>query len=144
MHWTKEISITKHGTNIELILTATPQEIYQDSDAMLKHLHEKFLKVVQHDLLYNQKPAVFPNKQDRRLHYDLTATKTTKLSVAADANFRDREAKFRNQLKNKCVYCVPLKYICDLGKLNVSTKINIKIRLTLETDMKKLFESSAN
>ena len=67
---------------------------------MLKHLPEKSLKVVQHDLLYSQKPVVFSNNQDRRFHYDLTVTKTTKPGVAADANFRDREAKFQNQLKN--------------------------------------------
>ena len=61
-----------------------------------------------------------------------------------EENFNEREAKFRNQLKNKYVYRVPLKYICCLGKINFSTKIDIKIRLTLETDMKKLFESKAN
>ena len=71
-------------------------------------------------------------------------TKTTKPSLAANTNFRDREAKFRNQLKNKYVYRVPLKYISDLGKINFPNKIDIKIRLTLETDMKKLFESGAN
>ena len=111
---------------------------------MLKHLPEKSLKVVQHDLLYSQKSAVLPNNLDRRLHYGLTAVKSSKPSVAADANFRDREAKFRNQLKNKYEYRVPLKYICDLGKINFSTKIGMKIRLTLEADMKKLFESDAN
>ena len=78
---------------------------------MLKHLLEKSLKVVQHDLLYSQKAAVLPNYQGRGLHYDLTATKTTKPSVAADANFRDRETKFRNELKNKYVYRVSLKYM---------------------------------
>ena len=111
---------------------------------MLKHLPEKSLKVVQRDLLYSQKPVVFSNNQDRRLHYDLTATKTTKRSIAADASFRDRQAKFRNLLKNKYVYRVPLKYICDLGKINFPTKIDIKIRLTLETDMNRLFESDVN
>ena len=58
-HWIKEISITKYDTNIELIPTATPQEIYQYSDSMLKHLPEKSLKVIQHDLLYSQKPVFF-------------------------------------------------------------------------------------
>ena len=37
-HWIKEISITKYETNIDLIPTATPQEIYQYSDSVLKHL----------------------------------------------------------------------------------------------------------
>ena len=78
------------------------------------------------------------------MYYDLINTKIAKPSVAADANFRDREVKFRNQLKNKYVYRVRLKYICDLGKFHFPTKIDIKIRLTLETDMKRLFESDTN
>ena len=43
-HWIKEIDITKYGTNKQLIPTSTPQEIYQYSDSMLKHLPEKSLK----------------------------------------------------------------------------------------------------
>ena len=45
-HWIKEISITKYGTNKELTPTTTPQEIYQYSNAMLKHLPQKSLKVI--------------------------------------------------------------------------------------------------
>ena len=44
-HWIKEISITKYGTNKELTPTTTSQEIYQYSEAMLKHLPAKSLKV---------------------------------------------------------------------------------------------------
>ena len=72
--------------------------------------------------------------------YTLTNEKVSNV-IRADANFRDRETKFRNQLKNKYVYRIPLKYICYIGKINFSTKIGMKIRLTLETDIKKLFES---
>ena len=43
-HWIKEIDITKYGTNKQLIPTSTPQEIYQYSDPILKHLPEKSLK----------------------------------------------------------------------------------------------------
>ena len=64
--------------------------------------------------------------------------------VRSDGNFRDREAKFRNQLKDKYVHRIPLKYICDIGKMNFPTKIDMKKRLTLEIDMKKLFESDKN
>ena len=85
----------------------------------------------------------FANK-DRRIHYDLSATKVTKPSLTADENFRDREAILRNTLKNKYVYRVPLKSIGDLGKVNYPTKIDIQIRLILETDMKKLFETDVN
>ena len=71
-------------------------------------------------------------------------TYSAKLFVAADTNFRDRETKFKEQLKNKYVYIIPLKYICDIGKIIIPTKIDMKIRLTLETDMKELFECDKN
>ena len=139
-HWIKEISITMYGTNIELIPTSTPQEIYQYSDSMLKHLPPDSLAVIQSDLLYSQK-GVNLGTNDRHPHYSLAQENG---SLVSEENFNDSEAKFRNQLKNKYVYRVPLKYICDLGKINFPTKIDIKIRLTLEADIKKLFESDAN
>ena len=37
-HLIKEISITKYGSDKELIPTFSPYEIYQYSDDMLKHL----------------------------------------------------------------------------------------------------------
>ena len=59
----KEINITKYGTNIELIPTTTPQEIYQYSDSMLKHLPGKSLKIIQHGFLYSQKNVNLGNNR---------------------------------------------------------------------------------
>ena len=39
------------------------------------------------------------------------------------------------------MYRIPLTYLCDLGKTNFPTKIDLKIRCTLQTDMKQFFES---
>ena len=67
-----------------------------------------------------------------------------KLSNAAhnlDANIEDRQDKFANQIDSKYVYRIPLQYICDLGKIIFPTKIDLKIRCTLQTNMKQLFES---
>ena len=47
----------------------------------------------------------------------------------------------KNQLKNEFIYRIPLRYISDIGKINFSTKIDYRIKLFLETDMGKLFES---
>ena len=47
---------------------------------------------------------------------------------------------FQNQLKNEFVYRV-LRYLCDIGKINFPTKIDYRIKLFLETNMNKLFES---
>ena len=67
-HWIKEISITKYGTNKELTPTTTPQEIYQYSDAMLKHVPAKSLKVIENDLLYSKEEVVIPYNLERRFH----------------------------------------------------------------------------
>ena len=51
-HWVKEVSITKYGSDKELPPTFTPWEIYQYSEAMLKHLPADCLKTLQNHLLY--------------------------------------------------------------------------------------------
>ena len=145
-HWIKEIRITQYGTKKELTPTTTPQEIYQYSDAMLKHLPAKSLKVIENDLLYSKEEVVIQYNLDRRFHGMVKDANNRVIhnAIRSDGNFRDREEKFRNQLKDRYVYRIPLKYICDIGKINCPTKIGMKIRLTLETDMKKLFESDKN
>ena len=49
--------------------------------------------------------------------------------------------KFQKQLKSEHVYRIPLRHFTDLGKINFPTKIDCRIKLFLETDMKRLFES---
>ena len=122
-HWIKEIGVTKYGTNKELTPTTTPQEIYQYSDAMLKHLPAKSLKVIENDLLFSKEEVVIPYNLDRRFHGMVKDANNQVIYnvIRSDGNFRDREAKFRNQLKDKYVYRIPLKYICDI---NISTDPN--------------------
>ena len=92
---------------------------------MLKHLPAKSLKVIENDLLYSKEEVVIPYNFDRRVSgIFLDGNKRVIHNVTrSDGNFRDREAKFRNQLKDK---------------------IDTKISHTLETDIKKLFESNKN
>ena len=49
--------------------------------------------------------------------------------------------KFKETLKNERVYRIPLCYFTNLGKVNFPTKINCRIKLHLEKEMKRLFES---
>ena len=58
-----------------------------------------------------------------------------------DENLDERIEKFGVQIDDKYVYRIPLKYFCRLTKINFPTKIDLKLRCTLETDMRKLFES---
>ena len=55
-------------------------------------------------------------------------------------NINERISNFSDQLKNKHVYRIPLRYFTYLGKINFSLNINFKIKCHLETDLKKLFE----
>ena len=57
----KEISITKYGNDKQLIPTFSTYEIYQYSDAMLKHLSKDSLKKIQKTPLYDN-TAVYYNK----------------------------------------------------------------------------------
>ena len=57
-----------------------------------------------------------------------------------DENLDERIEKFGVQIDDKYLYSIPLEYFCGLGKIN-SPKIDLKIRCTLETEIKKLFES---
>ena len=73
----------------------------------------------------------------------LSATEitTAKKQQAKDLNIDDRIKLFQNQLKNEYVYRIPLRYFLDIGKINFPTKVDYKIKLFLETNMEKLFES---
>ena len=147
-HWVKEVSITKYGSDRELPPTFTPWEVYQYSDAMLKHLLIDSLKPLQKDLLYSKQPVYYTQTSyDRRNFNGTVPTGTTALISArkkihaTDANIDKRISLFKEQLKNERVYRIPLRYFSDIGKINFPTKIDYRIKLFLETSMNKLFES---
>ena len=51
-HWVKEVSVTKYGSDKELLPTFSAWEVYQYSDSMDKHLSSDALKTIQKTLLY--------------------------------------------------------------------------------------------
>ena len=91
--------------------------------------------MIQKDLLFSKKAVIYPGNSDKRSHNNDDATKRT------DDNIEDRGDKFSVQIDLKYLCRIPLKYFCDLGKINFPTKIDVKISCTLETEMKRLFES---
>ena len=90
--------------------------------------------MIQKDLLFSKKAVIYPVNSDRRSHNNDDATKRT------DYKIEGREDKFAVQIDSKYVYRIPLKYFCDLGKINFPTKIDLKICCMLETKIKILFE----
>ena len=150
-YWVKEVSITKYGSNKELPPTFSTYEVYQYADSMLKHLPKDALKTIEKTHLYIKEP-VYHNEasMDRRNHNGagLTTTglinaqiTTLKANYAKDLNIGDRITKLSKQIQNEHVYKILLRYFSDIGKINFPTKIYYRIKLFLESDMKKLFES---
>ena len=70
-----------------------------------------------------------------------TQITTAKKEHAKDLNNDDRIKLFKNQLKNKYVYRIPLRYFSDIRKINFPTKIDYRIKLFLERNMDRFFES---
>ena len=119
----------KYGTNKSLIPTTTPKEMYRYSGSMLKHLPKHAVKMIEKDPLYSKKPIIIPDNKDRRSHSnDNEAFRT-------DDNLEDLKDKFADQIDSKYVYRIPLKYLCNLGKINFLNTIELKFCCMLQTNM---------
>ena len=118
---------------------------------MLKHLPKDALKTIEKTHLYSKQPVYYNHVTiDRRIYnrdritttgMNATQIATTKKNYAKDLNIDERISKFQEQLKNEHINRIPLRYFMDLGKINFPKKINYRIKLHLETEMKRLFES---
>ena len=124
-----------YGNDKQLMTIFSTYEIYQYSDAMLKHLPKKSLKKLQKPMLYSKKPVVYTRTTIERCTYNSTTA-----ADVTDGNLDYRITLFQNQLKDEFVYRIPLKHFTDIGKINFPQKIDFKIKCHLETDMKKLSE----
>ena len=140
-HWIKEIDIKRLGDDVPVLPTTNTIEIYKYSDAMLKHVPKKALKVIEIDLLYSRKKVKLPAGEERRDEHTANAENANNRT---DDNIDERIQKFQNQLKTDYFYRIPLKYICNLGKVNQPIRFNTKWRITFEQDMQRLFEANTN
>ena len=118
---------------------------------MLKHLPKDSLKTIQKHLLYSKEPVFYGNTAYHRRNFNSSGLSTTGLTTAQivalkknhakDNNIDERIKLFSDQLADEYVYRIPLRYFSDIGKINFPTKIDYRIKLFLETNMAKLFES---
>ena len=118
---------------------------------MLKHLPSDSLKTISKTLLYDKQPVYFADTTYDRRNHNAAGTDSTGLNAAQQATEKAAQAKdlnidkrienFKDLLKNERIYRIPLRYFCEIGKLKFPTKIDYRIKLFLETNMKKLFES---
>ena len=124
----------KYENDKQLIPTFSPDEIYQYSDSVLKHLPEKLFKKIKKTLLYSNKPVYYNRTTKERRTFNSTAP-----ADITGLNTEQRIKDFQYMLKSEDVYSASLCYFCDIGKVNFPLKIDFKIKCHLETDMKKLF-----
>ena len=79
---------------------------------MLKHSPENALKKIRKHLLCSKKSVTYPANSDRRIYNSNDPDDIT------DDNIDDRIAKFADQLRSKFASRIPLRYFCNIGKIN--------------------------
>ena len=52
-----------------------------------------------------------------------------------DENITERIHKYSAMIRNNRVYRIPLRYFCDIVKVNFSVKFNMNLSCVLETNM---------
>ena len=120
----KEISITKYGSDKELVPTFFPYEVYQYSDSIMKHLPKDSLKTLEKTILYsNMSVYLYKTSIDSKVHNGSgSTTNSYKTNDAKDLNIDDEIDTFQDQLKDEYVYKIPLRYFTDFGKINLKRK----------------------
>lgn len=93
-----------------------PHEIYQYLGAILKHLPEKSPKTIRNLFGKRIKKVSYNGNIHRRLNNSNTAAYITNDYID------DRIAKVATVIKNEKVYRICLRYLCSLGKINLSCK----------------------
>ena len=93
-HVVKEIGVTKYGNDKDLMPTFSPYEIYQYSDAKLKHLPKSALNKNKKTMLYIKQPVYFNSTTSERRTFN-----STMANNITDLNFNERITKFKFQLK---------------------------------------------
>ena len=89
-HWIKEIDIKCLVDDIPILLRTNTIDIYKYSNAMLKHLPEKALKVIENNLLYSKIKVKLPDSEDRQDKQ----TNNANADNRTDNNINERIQKF--------------------------------------------------
>ena len=145
-HWIKDVTVKRYGDDIAVLPINTTLDTYRYSESMLKHMPKDALATFQKELLYSKKRVIIKGNNanklnDRRNHIAAAANDSEK-----DENIDDRIAKFNNNnaLQNVKTYRIPLRYLVDLGLVNLPTSFDTKLIFNLETKLSKLFEVKRN
>ena len=135
-HWFTNTDIRRYPNDYNILPTNNSVSIANYSNAQMKYLPKKSVKKLLKTMLYCNKPVYLTGANDRRLNNDKD------LADRTDPNLTYRLKELKNHLNKQCVYRIPLLYFCDLGKVKFSVNTDTRIKITLERNMNKLFESN--
>ena len=109
---------------------------------MLKHLPDEVLATFGKDLLYSNKKIIIKGNaantlNDRQNHIAAAAN-----NGETDDNINDRIEKFNenNALSKVKVYRIPLRYLVDLGLVNLPTAFDVKLVFNLEQNLRRILK----
>ena len=136
-HWFTNIDIRRYPDDYNILPTNNSVSIANYSNAQMKYLPQKSVKKLLKTMLYTNKPVYLTNNNDRRPNNDNTAANRS------DPNLTARLKDLADTLRAQTIYRIPLLYFCDLRKVNFSVNTDTRIKITLERNMNKLFESTA-
>ena len=144
-HWIKDVTVKRFRDDIAVLPINTTLDIYRYSESMLKYLPDDVLVTFQKDLLYSKNKVIIKGNatntlNDRRNHIAAAANDSEKVD-----NIDNRIAKFNENsaLSKIKVFRIPLRYLVDLGIVNLPTAFDVKLIFNLEQNLRKLFESKA-
>ena len=136
-HWFTNIDIRRYPDDLNILPTNNSVSIANYSNSQRKYLPLKSVKKLLKTMFYTNKSVYLTSGNDRRPNNDNTAANRT------NPNLTFRMKELANTLKAQTIYRIPLLYFCDLGKVNFSINTDTRIKITLERNMNKRFESNA-
>ena len=93
-HFVKEVSVTKYGSDKELIPTFPTYEIYQYAYPMLKHLPKDALKTIEKTLWYSKKSVYYNNVNIDRRNHNGGGLTTTGMNATEIATLKKRRRAY--------------------------------------------------
>ena len=133
-HWFTDINIKRYPDDLRILPKNNSVDIYQYSNAQMKHLPENSVKKLLKMMLYSNKPVYLAKGTGRRPNKDTDDDKRS------DPNLTYRLKQLKDYIFQKHTYRIPLNLIVDLGLGNFSFKTDLKIIITLERNVNRLFE----
>ena len=132
-YWIKDVTVKGYGDDIAVLPIKTTLDIYRYSEAMLKHLPKDVLATFQDELLYSKEKVIIKGNATNTLAERRNHVAAAARSSNTDGNIDDRINKFNanNALSTLKVYRIPLRYLVDLGLVNLPTAFDVKFAFNL-------------